>query len=37
VSDLGIGTIADAVRLDLDDVARLGDDVRITARVSKEA
>jgi diaminohydroxyphosphoribosylaminopyrimidine deaminase / 5-amino-6-(5-phosphoribosylamino)uracil reductase len=37
VSDLGIGTIADAVRLVLDDVARVGGDVRITARVSKEA
>ena len=30
VGDLGVGTIADAVRLRLDEVVRLGDDVRLT-------
>ena len=29
----GIGTLADAVRLQTEDVCRLGPDVRITARV----
>ena len=32
VGDLGIGTIADIVRLHLIDVTRLGDDVRLTLR-----
>ena len=30
VGDLGVGTITDAVRLRLDEVVRLGDDVRLT-------
>jgi len=30
IGDLGVGTIADAVRLRLDEVVRLGDDVRLT-------
>jgi diaminohydroxyphosphoribosylaminopyrimidine deaminase/5-amino-6-(5-phosphoribosylamino)uracil reductase len=33
LADAGIGTIADAIRLELDDVARIGGDVRFTARV----
>jgi diaminohydroxyphosphoribosylaminopyrimidine deaminase/5-amino-6-(5-phosphoribosylamino)uracil reductase len=32
VGDLGVGTIADAVRLRLCEVARVGDDVRLTLR-----
>jgi diaminohydroxyphosphoribosylaminopyrimidine deaminase/5-amino-6-(5-phosphoribosylamino)uracil reductase len=32
VGDLGVGTITDAVRLRLDDVTRVGDDVRLTLR-----
>jgi diaminohydroxyphosphoribosylaminopyrimidine deaminase/5-amino-6-(5-phosphoribosylamino)uracil reductase len=32
-ADLAIATIGDAVRLELDDVARIGDDVRIVASV----
>jgi len=32
LADAGVGTIKDAVRLRLDDVARLGDDVRLTLR-----
>jgi diaminohydroxyphosphoribosylaminopyrimidine deaminase/5-amino-6-(5-phosphoribosylamino)uracil reductase len=32
LGDAGIGTIADAVRLRLDDVTRVGDDVRLTLR-----
>ena len=32
LGEAGIGTIADAVRLDLLDVTRIGDDVRITGR-----
>jgi diaminohydroxyphosphoribosylaminopyrimidine deaminase/5-amino-6-(5-phosphoribosylamino)uracil reductase len=34
LGDAGIGTIADAVALEITDVARLGPDVRITATVS---
>jgi diaminohydroxyphosphoribosylaminopyrimidine deaminase/5-amino-6-(5-phosphoribosylamino)uracil reductase len=34
VGDLGITTIGDAVRLELDDVTRLGSDVRLTLRGS---
>jgi diaminohydroxyphosphoribosylaminopyrimidine deaminase / 5-amino-6-(5-phosphoribosylamino)uracil reductase len=33
LTDLGIATMADAMRLKLDDVARIGDDVRIVAQV----
>jgi diaminohydroxyphosphoribosylaminopyrimidine deaminase/5-amino-6-(5-phosphoribosylamino)uracil reductase len=32
VGDLGVGTIADAVRLRLCEVVRVGDDVRLTLR-----
>lgn len=32
LADAGIGTIADALRLELDDVTRVGPDVRFTAR-----
>ena len=32
LADAGVGTVQDAVRLRLDDVARLGDDVRLTLR-----
>lgn len=35
VGDLGGSTIADALRLHLDEVTRIGDDVRITARPSR--
>ncbi|MGN6331780.1 MAG: bifunctional diaminohydroxyphosphoribosylaminopyrimidine deaminase/5-amino-6-(5-phosphoribosylamino)uracil reductase RibD [Motilibacteraceae bacterium] len=33
LADAGIGTIADALRLELDDVTRIGADLRLTARV----
>lgn len=33
LADAGIGTIADALRLELDDVTRVGPDVRFTARI----
>ena len=33
----GIGTIADAVRLDLTDVTQVGDDLRMTAHVRKDS
>ena len=36
VAPIGIATITDAVRLDLADVARVGDDVRITATVRRK-
>jgi len=32
LADAGVGTVQDAIRLRLDDVARLGDDVRLTLR-----
>jgi diaminohydroxyphosphoribosylaminopyrimidine deaminase/5-amino-6-(5-phosphoribosylamino)uracil reductase len=32
LGDLGVGTIADALRLRLDEVVRVGDDVRLTSR-----
>jgi diaminohydroxyphosphoribosylaminopyrimidine deaminase/5-amino-6-(5-phosphoribosylamino)uracil reductase len=32
VGDIGVGTITDAVRLRLCEVARIGDDVRLTLR-----
>jgi diaminohydroxyphosphoribosylaminopyrimidine deaminase/5-amino-6-(5-phosphoribosylamino)uracil reductase len=35
LEDAGIGTIADAARLRLEDVARLGDDVRLTLRPAR--
>ncbi len=34
LGDLGVGTIADALRLRLDEVVRVGDDVRLTSRRS---
>ncbi len=37
LGDVGIGSIDEALRLDLQDVTRIGDDVRITATVAKEA
>ena len=37
VADLGITTIADAARLTLDDVTRVGDDVRLTLRPATPA
>jgi hypothetical protein len=36
LGDAGIATIASALRLRLDDVTRLGDDVRLVLRVSRE-
>jgi hypothetical protein len=32
VGDLGVGTINDAIRLRLDEVTRVGDDVKLTMR-----
>jgi len=32
LADAGVGTISDAVRLRLDDVTRVGDDVRLVLR-----
>jgi diaminohydroxyphosphoribosylaminopyrimidine deaminase/5-amino-6-(5-phosphoribosylamino)uracil reductase len=37
VGDLGVGTITDAVRLRLDEVVRLGDDVRLTLTPERES
>ena len=37
VADLGITTIEDAARLVLDDVTRVGDDVRLMLRPTKES
>jgi diaminohydroxyphosphoribosylaminopyrimidine deaminase / 5-amino-6-(5-phosphoribosylamino)uracil reductase len=37
LGDIGIGSIQEAMRLDLHDVTRIGDDLRITATVAKEA
>ena len=37
VGDLGVGTITDAVRLRLDEVVRLGDDVRLTLTPVRES
>jgi diaminohydroxyphosphoribosylaminopyrimidine deaminase/5-amino-6-(5-phosphoribosylamino)uracil reductase len=34
IADVGIASLGDAIRLDLDDVARVGDDVRIVASVT---
>jgi diaminohydroxyphosphoribosylaminopyrimidine deaminase/5-amino-6-(5-phosphoribosylamino)uracil reductase len=37
IGDLGITSIDQALRLMVDDVARIGDDIRISARLRKEA
>lgn len=37
IGDIGVGTMADALALDITDVTRLGDDVVVTARVTRKA
>ena len=37
VGDLGVGTISGALRLRLDEVVRVGDDVRLTLRPRRAA
>jgi diaminohydroxyphosphoribosylaminopyrimidine deaminase/5-amino-6-(5-phosphoribosylamino)uracil reductase len=37
LADTGIPTIGQALRLEVDDVARIGGDVRITARIARRS